>query len=90
MTAPELEKSQCRPLFDFEKPEAHRKRESPSHFDHRSLRRMFVTRALQKGVDVKTVSSWQGHRDGGRLILSTYSHVLNEHSAKMVELLNLD
>lgn len=57
------------------------------HFDHRSLRRMFVTRALQKGVDVKTVSSWQGHRDGGRLILSTYSHVLNDHSARMAALL---
>jgi integrase len=58
-----------------------------THFDHRSLRRMFVTRALQNGVDVKTVSMWQGHRDGGQLILSTYSHVLNDHRAKMAELM---
>jgi integrase len=56
-------------------------------FDHRSLRRMFVTRALQLGVDVKTVSAWQGHRDGGKLILSTYSHVLNDHSEKMAKLM---
>ncbi|MCB1232271.1 MAG: tyrosine-type recombinase/integrase [Verrucomicrobiae bacterium] len=60
------------------------------HFDHRSLRRMFVTRALQRGVDVKTVSSWQGHKDGGRLILATYSHVIDSHSAKMAELLSID
>ncbi|MFT5467530.1 MAG: integrase [Verrucomicrobiales bacterium] len=60
------------------------------HFDHRSLRRMFVTRALQRGVDVKTVSAWQGHQDGGRLILSTYSHVLSEHSDRMEELMTTD
>lgn len=56
-------------------------------FDHRSLRRMFVTRALQRGVDVKTVAAWQGHRDGGKLILSTYSHVLNDHSVRMARLM---
>jgi len=60
------------------------------HFDHRSLRRMFVTRALQQGVDVKTVSLWQGHKDGGRLILSTYSHVLSEHSDRMAKLMKID
>jgi integrase len=59
------------------------------HFDHRSLRRMFVTRALQRGVDVKTVAAWQGHQDGGRLILSTYSHVLSEHSDRMAKLMTL-
>lgn len=60
------------------------------HFDHRSLRRMFVTRALQKGVDVKTVADWQGHQDGGRLILSTYSHVLREHSDRMAKLMTTE
>lgn len=60
------------------------------HFDHRSLRRLFVTRALQKGVDVKTVAAWQGHQDGGRLILSTYSHVLSEHSDRMAKLIKLE
>jgi integrase len=35
------------------------------HFSPRSLRRGFITRAIEKGVDFKTIASWQGHRDGG-------------------------
>ena len=49
-------------------------------FTHRSLRRMFITRAIERGVDVKVIAGWQGHRDGGKLILQTYSHVRPEHS----------
>jgi integrase len=47
-----------------------------------SLRRMFVTMAIERGVDVKVIASWQGHRDGGALILRTYSHVRPEHALK--------
>jgi integrase len=57
------------------------------HFTHRSLRRMFITRALELGVDPKTVSQWQGHRDGGVLILRVYSHVRPIHSQRMAALL---
>jgi integrase len=57
-------------------------------FTQRSLRRMFVTMALEQGVDVKTISQWQGHRDGGSLILRTYSHVRPEHSDRMACLMN--
>jgi integrase len=32
-------------------------------FTHRSLRRMFITRTIEKGIDVKVISEWQGHRD---------------------------
>ena len=46
-----------------------------AQFTHRSLRRMFITRAIERGVDVKVIAEWQGHRDGGKLILATYSHV---------------
>ncbi len=60
------------------------------HFTHRSLRRMFVTRAIEKGVDVKVIADWQGHRDGGRLILQTYSHVRPEHSNRMAQLMTTD
>ncbi len=56
-------------------------------FTHRSLRRMFITRALERGVDVKTIAEWQGHRDGGRLILQTYSHVRAVHSERMAQLM---
>src|SRR5437660_11382747 len=41
-------------------------------FSQRSLRRMFITRAIEKRIDVKVIAEWQGHRDGGKLILDTY------------------
>jgi integrase len=56
-------------------------------FTHRSLRRMFITRAIERGVDVKVIAEWQGHRDGGKLILATYSHVRAEHSNRMAALM---
>jgi integrase len=59
-------------------------------FTHRSLRRMFITRAIERGVDVKVVASWQGHRDGGKLILDTYSHVRPLHSQRMAQLMTLE
>jgi integrase len=57
-------------------------------FTHRSLRRMFITRALEIGVDVQTVARWQGHRDGGKLILDTYGHVSAAHSNRMAQLMS--
>ena len=48
-------------------------------------RRCFITRAIEKGVDFKTIASWQGHRDGGVLIAKTYSHLRNEHSDNMAK-----
>lgn len=56
-------------------------------FSQRSLRRMFITRALQLRVDVKTIAEWQGHRDGGKLILDTYSYVDAIHSENMARLI---
>lgn len=52
-------------------------------YSHRSFRRMFITRAIERGVDVKVIASWQGHRDGGKLILDTYSHVRPAHADAM-------
>ena len=60
------------------------------HFTHRSLRRMFITRAIERGVDVRVISQWQGHKDGGRLILQTYSHVRAEHSDRMAALMTTE
>jgi len=59
-------------------------------FSQRSLRRMFITRAIEKGVDVKVIADWQGHRDGGKLILDTYSHVQPVHSRRMAQLMTDD
>jgi integrase len=57
-------------------------------YSHRSFRRMFITRAIERGVDVKTISQWQGHKDGGKLILDTYSHVNPVHSHRMAQLMS--
>ena len=56
-------------------------------FSQRSLRRMFITRAIERGVDVKVIAEWQGHKDGGKLILDTYSHVNRVHSQRMAALM---
>ena len=56
-------------------------------FSHRALRRMFITRALEKAIDVQTIARWQGHRDSGQLILSTYGHVRTEHSDRMAAMM---
>jgi len=56
-------------------------------FSQRSLRRMFITRAIERGVDVKVIAEWQGHKDGGKLILDTYSHVNRSHSQRMAKLM---
>jgi integrase len=59
-------------------------------FNQRSLRGMFITRAIERRVDVKVIAEWQGHRDGGKLILDTYSHVRPEHSKRMAQLMTDD
>lgn len=59
-------------------------------YSHRSLRRMFIVRAIERGVDVKVIAEWQGHRDGGKLILQTYSHVRPVHSQRMAQLMSTD
>jgi len=40
-------------------------------------------------VDAPTVASWQGHRDGGALVLKTYGDdVRMDHSQRMAKLLD--
>jgi hypothetical protein len=48
---------------------------------------MFIVRAIEKGIDVKVIAEWQCHRDGGKLILDTYSHVNRAHSHRMAQLM---
>jgi hypothetical protein len=51
---------------------------------------MFITGAIEKGVDVKVIAKWQGHKDGGKLILDTYSHVNRDHEQRMADLMSDD
>lgn len=55
------------------------------HFTQRALRRSFITRAVELGIDFKTIAAMQGHKDGGVLIAKTYSHLRNEHLDRMAE-----
>jgi integrase len=55
-------------------------------FTQRSLRRMFITKCIELGIDIKVIAQWQGHADSGVLILRTYSHVRPEHSNRMAQL----
>ncbi len=45
-------------------------------FTQRNLRQMFIVEAYRAGVDVKTLAKWQGHQDGGKLIMDTYTEVI--------------
>jgi integrase len=57
-------------------------------FEPRSLRRYHITRSLRAGIDAPTVASWQGHQDGGELVLRTYqAEVSLAHSLKMAAML---
>ena len=58
-------------------------------YSQRALRRTFITRCIEKGIDVKVIAQWQGHQDGGKLILGTYSHVRNTHAEEMAKLLTV-
>ncbi len=50
------------------------------HLRIHDLRHFFATYALECGVDVPTVAKWLGHKDGGILVMKTYSHLRDEHS----------
>lgn len=45
------------------------------HFTQRNFRQCLIRRLWQSGVDKKLIAKWQGHQDGGKLILDTYTEV---------------
>ena len=53
------------------------------NYSARAFRRMFITRCLELGIDPQTVASWQGHGDGGQLILKVYGKVSKKHQDAM-------
>jgi integrase len=78
-----------KPVFKVKDPkkalDAACKRLKLAGYSSRALRRCFITRAVENGIDFKTIAAWQGHQDGGVLIAKTYSHLRNEHAEKMAE-----
>jgi integrase len=54
-------------------------------FSQRNLRQCLIGRLWQAGVNIKLISKWQGHQDGGRLILDTYTEVFGAGDEEYVE-----
>jgi integrase len=54
-------------------------------FRRHALRHYFITNALEAGVPASVVAKWAGHKDGGTLIMRTYSHVRDEASRMFAE-----
>ena len=50
-------------------------------FTQRNIRQVLIRRLWQSGVDYKLISKWQGHQDGGKLILDTYTEVFGANDA---------
>ncbi len=55
------------------------------HFSHHSMRHFFVSNAIEKNVDFKTIAAWVGHKDGGLLVAKTYGHLRDTHSFEMAQ-----
>mgnify|MGYP001386984446 CR=1 FL=1 len=58
------------------------------HFTHHCLRHFFVSNAIEKGIDFKTIANWIGHKDGGLLVAKTYGHLRDTHSMEMAKLMD--
>ena len=50
------------------------------NFTQRNLRAMRIKRLWEQGVDVKVIAQWQGHSDGGKLIMGTYTEVFGSNA----------
>ncbi len=55
------------------------------NYTHRAIRRCFIRGAVERGIDFQTIASWQGHRDGGKLIAQVYSFLRDDHSQEMAK-----
>jgi integrase len=55
---------------------------------HHDLRHFFATICIESGVEVPTVASWLGHKDGGALAMKTYKHLRDEHSVSAAKKVN--
>jgi integrase len=49
------------------------------HYTARTIRSMTITDQIRSGVSAKTIAKWQGHNDGGVLIMQVYSEVFSDN-----------
>jgi integrase len=52
-----------------------------ARFSQRSFRCMTIKRLNDAGVFYKRIAEWQGHQDGGKLLLTTYTEVFSDSDA---------
>ncbi len=57
---------------------------------HHDLRHLFITRCIESGVDIPTISRWIGHKDGGALLMRRYGHLRDEHSLAAARKVSFD
>jgi hypothetical protein len=53
-------------------------------FTPRSIRAYLIRRLWQAKIDIKLIAKWQGHSDGGKLILNTYTEVFGGNDAAYI------
>jgi len=51
------------------------------NFSHRAIRRHLIRKLWRAGVDKKLIAKWQGHQDGGQLIIDTYTETFGDDDA---------
>jgi integrase len=55
------------------------------NFTPRSIRAFLIRQLWQAKVDIKLIAQWQGHTDGGKLILTTYTEVFGTNDSAYVQ-----
>ena len=53
-----------------------------ANFSQRNIRQCLILRLWKAGVDKKLIAKWQGHQDGGQLIMDTYTEVFGADDAE--------
>ena len=51
-------------------------------FRSANIRQCLILRLWKAGVDKKLIAKWQGHQDGGQLIMDTYTKVFGDDDAQ--------
>jgi hypothetical protein len=59
--------------FAFDKNRAEKQLWQSPHLGFHDIRRFFITKCLNSGVEANIIATWVGHKDGGRLIRETYT-----------------
>jgi integrase len=52
------------------------------NFSQRSIRRCLIRKLWRSGIDKKLIAKWQGHQDGGQLIIDTYTEAFGDDDAE--------